>query len=61
MVEAPHRADEKRERRVEEGMPEPRTSTEQLRQKITELERSEAAGEERLQFETLLSELLPGF
>jgi hypothetical protein len=40
MVEALHRADDKRERRVEEGMPEPRTSTEQLRQKITELERS---------------------
>jgi len=61
MVEVPHRAYDKRERRVEEGMPEPRTSTEQLRQKITELERSQAAGEERLQFETLRSELLPGF
>ena len=61
MAEALHRAYDKRERRVEECTVEVRTSTRQLRQKITELERVEAAVEERLRFETLLSQLSTRF
>jgi hypothetical protein len=44
-------------RRVAACKAELRTSNEQLRPKITELERAEMAVEERLQFETLLSRL----
>ena len=49
------------ERRVEACTAELRTSTEQLRPQITELERAEMAVEERLQFETLLSRLSTRF
>jgi len=49
------------ERRVEACTAELRTSNEQLRQKITELEGAEMAVEERLQFETLLSRLSTRF
>ena len=49
------------ERRVEACTAELRTSNEQLRPQITELERAEMAVEERLQFETLLSRLSTRF
>ncbi len=49
------------ERRVEACSSELRTSNEQLRPKITELECAEMAVEERLQFETLLSRLSTRF
>jgi transcriptional regulator with GAF, ATPase, and Fis domain len=49
------------ERRVTAGTAELRTSNEQLRPQITELERAEMAVEERLQFETLLSRLSTRF
>ena len=49
------------DRRMEACTDELRTSTEQLRPQITELERAEMAVEERLQFETLLSRLSTRF
>jgi transcriptional regulator with GAF, ATPase, and Fis domain len=49
------------ERRVEACTAELRSSNEQLRRKITELERAEVLVEERLRFETLLSRLSTRF
>ena len=53
MAEAPYRARAELERRVEACAAELSTSSEQLRQKITELERAEVAVEERIRFENL--------
>ena len=54
-------ADDALERRVAECTEELRTSNAQLKQKITELERAEAAVEERLRFEILISQLSTRF
>ncbi len=54
-------ADDTLERRVAECTAELRTSNEQLKQKIAELEGAEAAVEERLRFEILLSQLSTRF
>jgi transcriptional regulator with GAF, ATPase, and Fis domain len=61
LVEALHRADDEPEQRAEDFSTKLRTSNEQLRQKIRELERAEKANEERLRFEILLSQLSTEF
>ena len=61
MVAAPPGTHDALEERVEACTAELRTSNEQLRSKITELERAEMAVEERLRFETLLSRLSTRF
>ncbi|CAB5080378.1 Formate hydrogenlyase transcriptional activator [Olavius algarvensis associated proteobacterium Delta 3] len=58
---APPGANDPFDRRMEACAAELRTSNEQLRLKLTELERVERAVEERLRFETLLSQLSTRF